>query len=481
LSFTFTWKGRRFRFIYNRQAETEGGSASGWQSAPASRPDFRIEREHVLEVVYQGEVYWREPPVILDAKYYLGGSDPVLTHSPIKKMLGDMQLLATQWGGLLFPRIASPPSGQHFTREVKQTGKQYDRGLRTETTIRLYQLTPTLPLETVQARLRNMLDYACEHLPDRPSPVCEGVWLDADSLNDARFKAPANAIFCRKRHIGNDVYDLVDAELDCLKNPRLCHVINQHIMRPIILRVTTRDELEENTETIRRDCDQALSQAEQDGDETRAEHLRNQIFFSIGRAVEQYVKLRGNTAMIEDYLERGIFGIYWKQDPRCLTLETRNLLLSGEYVWQEYLQSQLADWAAPAVQYCRALERELKRRTCAHDLSAFKKIKERDWTIGKFTTIYVERYGSWKDAWEKLVSLISNAGGNLAEFESIVQRLENEGIKSHRNDVAHDKPFSGQEAQSLRESILGSRDKPGILYCIAAHLPPVELSSTRPV
>ncbi len=68
------------------------------------------------------------------------------------------------------------------------------------------------------------------------------------------------------------------------------------------------------------------------------------------------------------------------------------------------------------------------------------------------------------NVWDKLVDLITKTGGNLSKFESIVQRLEDEGIRTHRNDVAHDKPFSHQDAHDLREAILGSRDKPGVLY-----------------
>jgi hypothetical protein len=43
---------------------------------------------------------WREPPVVLDAKYYLEGKDPSNTHGPIKKLLGDMTLLEAQVGAL---------------------------------------------------------------------------------------------------------------------------------------------------------------------------------------------------------------------------------------------------------------------------------------------------------------------------------------------------------------------------------------------
>lgn len=40
--------------------------------------------------------------------------------------------------------------------------------------------------------------------------------------------------------------------------------------------------------------------------------------------------------------------------------KTRQYL--GEYVWLNYQEVTLKDWAAPAIQYCRALEFELRRR-----------------------------------------------------------------------------------------------------------------------
>ncbi len=472
LQFAFTWKGRRFRFIYNHQAETEEGTAYGWQFAPASRPDYRIERETPIEVRYQGKLYWREPSVILDAKYYLGGNDPVFTHDPIKKLLGDMQLLGTQQGGLFFPRLPDPPESQQVTREVRRETWHHHGDTPVNTTIRLYKLAPAMPLETVQARLRDALDYASDNLPDRASPTCQGMWLDPDSINASRKPVPLHAVLCPKPHIGAGVFDLVDAEKHCLKDPRLCHVIGQPILPPMVIRATTRDDLISQASNIRERNDEMLSQAERSGDEERAEWLRDQVFFGIGRSVEQYVKLRGNTAMIEENFERWIFGVYWKQHERCLADETRRILVSGEYVWQEYMHSPLDDWAAPAIQYCRALERELKRRSCEHNLAALKK---KDWTIGAYTSIYGKRNSDKhaKGDWDMLMELIQRAGGSCPEFENIVQRLDNEHVTKHRNDLAHGQPIARQDAEALRDAIIGTRDRPGILYCLAEYLQPV--------
>src|SRR6185312_16282536 len=66
----FTWQERRLRFIYNRQLDTSTSFASDWEHGPSSRPDYTFEREKPLEIRHNGALTWREPPFILDAKYY---------------------------------------------------------------------------------------------------------------------------------------------------------------------------------------------------------------------------------------------------------------------------------------------------------------------------------------------------------------------------------------------------------------------------
>ena len=143
LQFTFTWNSRRLRFIYNRQSDLSAGTAFGWRDAPTSRPDYTIEREQPLKVSHNGTVIWREPPVILDAKYYLSGSDPTRTHGPIKKLLGDMQLLGTQRAGLFFRACLS----QHLTN--------MSHGLFVERT------------GPILAKCVKMFTFACTNLPLR--------------------------------------------------------------------------------------------------------------------------------------------------------------------------------------------------------------------------------------------------------------------------------------------------------------------------
>ncbi len=295
LQCTFVWQGRHFRLLYNRQLDTSTSFESDWEHGPSSRPDYTIERERPLEIRHQGKLIWREPPVVLDAKYYLGGSDPTNTHGPIKKLLGDMTLLSAQIGILFFPQLPEPEGEEQITRTVERTGKQYHAQRETAQQVHLYHLEPTMPFVALQRRLRTILDLATQHLPDRPLPTCQGVWLDPDTVNASQHMLPSHTVLCPKPHIGAGVFDLVNADTDCLKNPFLCHVIGQSIVPPFVARVATQEQLMQKSSELRMRSDESLAAAETVGDEARAEQMRGQIFTGVGRAVEQYVKLFGNT------------------------------------------------------------------------------------------------------------------------------------------------------------------------------------------
>ncbi|GER90545.1 hypothetical protein KDW_47070 [Dictyobacter vulcani] len=220
LQCTFTWQNRRFRLLYNRQLDTSTGYQADWQHGPASRPDYTIEREKPLEIRHQQQLIWREPAVILDAKYYLNGSDPTLTHNPIKKMLGDMSLMGASTGALFFPTIAEPLAEQEqHTRIIQRSGQQYQQQPSSQS-ISLYRLYPDMPFASLQQRLRAILDMAAQALPERPQPICLGIRLNPHMQQ---------TILCPKPHIGPNIFDLVQRQSDCLQSPRLCHVIGQNI------------------------------------------------------------------------------------------------------------------------------------------------------------------------------------------------------------------------------------------------------------
>ena len=241
--------------------------------------------------------------------------------------------------------------------------------------------------------------------------------------------------------------------------------------------------------------DDRLREAEHTEHEAQAEQLRSHIFLGVGRAIEHYVQRHGNTETIEAHFEEWIFGTYWNNHPRQLSQETRNNLLSGEYVWEEYKRTRgLTDWAAPAIQYCRALEGEIHRRLYnyypdKHHL--YPDVRQKGFsgqmTLGFLDTIYtykglhpqsgmlqkeIDKIRSARHNWPLCESIVRRAGCTLADFEQILHRIITEGITARRNKLAHGEAVSQADARALRDTIIGTKEKPGILLWLAEHLEP---------
>jgi hypothetical protein len=509
LAVTFTWAEQRLELTYNRQVEAHAGDRHGWQHGPGVRPDYTLRRAHALAVQHAGRRIWQEPPIILDAKYYLGGSDPERTHGPIKKLLGDLALIGASQCVLFFPAI----SGRQMTRTVKRSEQRHHGGTVVPTELRLYRLDPRMNVAQLQAWLQVILTRCARILAARPTTLtCHGAWIDADSMNVSR-TLPTSRVICPKPHIGPGVVDLVDPR-ECLQNPLVCHMIGQPIVPPVVLRSLSGGELAGCIGDLRHATDQALSEAEHQAlaaalseaerqqHEERAEQLRAQILAGVGRAVEQYVRQRGNTEAIREHFEQWVFGDHWANHPWCLTEDVRAMLLSGEYVWQEYQQlgDQLADWAAPAVQYCRALERELKRRLFIHAQWKQYKIKHQyGWTLGTPLHAYKHREGLDRSGaatphaqhgqhnWKVMCSYLKQGSADEAAYEAtetafaaMFAKLVAIALDDLRNQLAHGGAVSRETATLIRSAVIGSRQHTGAIIWTTTHVRPLDVVSREP-
>ncbi|HVU71209.1 MAG TPA: hypothetical protein VHD63_29040, partial [Ktedonobacteraceae bacterium] len=332
--YRFTWQGRSFRFHYQRaSAPVADEMPARWQGSSAPRVTYRIERADASPIELGGKIIWREPPVLLAASYG-NASSPAPSNQPVlQHLLGGMQLAEASTGILFSPLLADPPADQAWTDIAQPDQNMYSKQLRGQTSVYLYKLVPDLPLDLLRQRLHAALQHATSALPERPAPACYGILLDRDTVNASRDNNQPGNVLCPKPHIGPGVFDLVDDRLHCLKDPRLCHVYGQPITPPFVIRVDTLDGLDKKSGDLRARSEEKLRQAEDAGDEAGAEQLRSHIFLGVGRTVEQYVQLHGNTTSIEEHFEDWIFGDYWKKHQRSLSKETRDYLLSGDYVW----------------------------------------------------------------------------------------------------------------------------------------------------
>ncbi|GHO76994.1 hypothetical protein KSD_47650 [Ktedonobacter sp. SOSP1-85] len=473
LRWRFTWQERRFHFHFQRQlSPSNDGEASAWQNIPVSQPSFTIMREHPLKVEHKGTLIWKEPPFVLSAVYPAPEQAEARLGEAIQRLLGLMQVQRAPQGALCCPIVAAPEPGQQISGTVRPDERQYVNSASVHTSLTLYKLTPDLPGDRLQERLRAILDQAIASLPERAAPACHGFMLDVDSINDSNDRLQEFDTVCPKPHIGPGIFDLVHSNHHCGRDPRVCHIVGQVALPPRVVRVLNMDDLKLQIDKLREYGAASLLQISDADHENVAEQLSSQILQSVGTMVEQYFEKHGDVQSQEKYL-REVFGDYWKHQSRSLAEETRHILLSGEYVWDEYEKSGLKDWAAPAIQYCRALEREIKHRIYAPKRFDYT-IKEKSWTLGTPKRLYEHRKdvrGDDRSNWDLMVEVASLSGVSPKDFETVMKRLYDEQVSNARNDLAHGKPIDKQRARKLREIIIGHKGN-GILCWIAENLDP---------
>jgi hypothetical protein len=481
----FTWNERKFLFTYNRRSDTSENTIPGWQNIAAIPPCYSLKRETLLQKDIQEKPVWNESSVIFDVSYEIGSSlgnqNPAMA---LRKLLGEMRLHGASHGVIFTPLLPDPPVGVSYTHAQRDT-TTYTEGMSynlSNPNICLCKLLPNRDLQTLHERLQVLLNdlTSQETLPERPEPACHGILLDEGTVNASGSLLLSYNVLCPKPHIGEGVFDLVNDKLHCLKDPLVCHIYGQAKLAPFVVRAATKEEMIQQSSNMRAKADALLKEAEENDDDAKAEILRKQIFQGVGQTVEQFVRVSGKALIptLEKQFDEWIFGIYWKKDPRCLTEETRHILLSGEYVWQEYQDADLQDWAAPAIQFCRALETEIKRRLHDHypnPRSGFDLSKSGGhMTLGAVTAIYSKRnqlHGT-QDSWNLFMNLVRRSSCDSNAFITVMEDIKQDEVAKKRNSLAHGGAISHTVAQQLRDSIIGSKSKTGILCWIAENLEP---------
>jgi hypothetical protein len=226
-----------------------------WQAShaaapvPGVRPDFYVQRvEPPPERVEQhGTLFWREPGVVWDAKYYRERDQEGAPAPPVKRMLADLTLLGEPYGVLLFALL-----GGAAATDAAETGLSgyhlhpapgHAQTIAPDREVALQQLTPD---QDVRAALGALLDDAHARLHAPRVPACHGIFLDSLSAADVaaalrdRSGAPLagtadDLLLCPKPHIGPWRVDLVSRTQHCCQDGRLCHIV-EHPERRVPVR-----------------------------------------------------------------------------------------------------------------------------------------------------------------------------------------------------------------------------------------------------
>ncbi|GAB4172365.1 MAG: hypothetical protein Fur005_34120 [Roseiflexaceae bacterium] len=511
MSLLFEWgqgaDRRSYRLTHDR------GLAHDWPKAPGVRPDLYIAHAEPQVVRAGKQLIWREPGFVLDAKYYKPRDHARAPASPIKRMIADLALTAEQHGALLFaflqpeqpllgeeerdPEVGSTNQAAeeiqgsqptpHATIRPGQAALQY----HSPAAIALWQIQPQISNSAgLVATLQALLDTAHQALRQRRIPACHGVFLDSSSAQD---HAPlsdrqgvvllqpgmaegvaSELLICPKPHIGPWRVDLVHRRQHCCVDPNVCHIIGQVGAQPPIRQPRNQADLIASATTLRNWLRQ---QTDADSDDDQAEQVRSQLFRSLGELTERYIRLtQADTAQVERTLQEWVFGEYWsdQQHLRGLPQLVRQMLVSGEYVWVQFQNSSVEDWAACAVQYTRALEFEIHRRIyqpCGNRLVTREgtPMGPNQFTIGTVIHLYSMRRqnSNWQTIQEHVVQ---PSGIDEASMRDLCMAIES--VRTARNKVAHTEHVDANLAKHIREQVLGKQGQPGLLIRLAQHLRP---------
>lgn len=454
LRFQFEWQGRAFTLVYDRSPKQH----LAWQGAPGERPDYFITRAEPQRVTDGTTVYWQEPGVVLDAKCYLG-EQASRASGAIKRLMADIQLLDARHGALMFPDISG------LSSKVIPDRQRYLGSVPPDSAVHLYALRPFEQEAALHARLAELLDQVATWLPERPAIACHGCVPDRDTVTPEGHRvADTSLIFCPKPHISPNRVDLVSTVTDCLKNPRVCHIMTHGavagLMPPFVERVLTEQDLHNAIDYLRTDLKKTI---DSNDDSAEAEQERGALVEAIGRLVDSYTAMRQpDIRPIEDKLEL-IFGPYWSDadHARGLPEDVRNMLISGEFVYYEFSKGGVADWAASAVQYVRAVEHELQRRLYKRFGqpsplvgSSSQPLSPRGFTFGTVMYAYHQRTRSDHNWQVFLNQAVAPSGSAANDFEQTIKMM----LQLHdlRNQIAHSETIDHAKAQRVRDITLGN-------------------------
>lgn len=475
-----------------------------WHNAPGVRPDYYIYRKGRHEIRDGKQLIWQEPGYILDAKYYKPRAGDRMFTDPLKRMLADLQLIGERYGSLLFAydkADSKAPEEQQSAPSTEQAELMAQQAQASAQPARLgpmratldnsfelsrhiqidgWQIPPHYAPSSIATYLNQVLDQVHARL-HRPVEIhCYGSIADSDTLRPAPAPGTSPAslneqcsvcggplAFCPKPHVSPYRIDRVCPQCDCLKNRRLCHIIGQEqaVIPLMVKRVLTQDDLNKNIEQLRKWL-QDLIQKTQDNEEI--EQARNAVIEAVGQLADAYTKYRNpQFGPIEDGLRKGSLRRYWISDPNSIDQKSRDMLLSGEYIWYDMGEGSVPDWAACVVQHLRAFENELHRRfyrPARFELMfKDKPMKPYNFTFGSIVNIYDYRYKDQNHNWQALNKFVLTPNKiALEQFEKFMQHLK--VLHEIRNRVAHRDSVSKADALTVRTTLLGDEDDSGLFY-----------------
>lgn len=333
-------------------------------AVPGVRPDFYLWRVDPppARVEHTGELFWREPGVVWDAKYYRERESAAAPSSPIKRMIADLALLGEGHGTLLFAFLAGDRAAPDGNGGYRLGPADRDQTVVPDQQVVVQPLRPDTDLRGLRATLSGLLDNAHSRLHEPRIPHCRGVFLDTLSLaergalvgRDGTMLAPDDLLVCPKPHIGAWRVDLVSRSAHCCRDGRVCHIINQPGAAPPVRPPRTPKEL-------LKELDRLFAADEFD---TLDEEAVESVISRIEGLTRRFAEITGALQDLGRY-EAKLGDIGLDRTLHLLGATERESLALAIYLRDQLDEVKANDYSASIIHVARVLERELQRRILA--------------------------------------------------------------------------------------------------------------------
>jgi hypothetical protein len=258
-------------------------------------------------------------------------------------------------------------------------------------------------------------------------------------------------LVCPKPHLGPGRADIVDYEVDCLKNPYVCHVIGLKNVRPPFQIPRKIDDLPNALKQLK------AKTISEDSDHETIKRIQ-QEFIDFTR---RYADLTGADL---DYYRRQFRDEhlidYW--DHNLLTQEHKEALALGKFLQDQISKVGGSDYSGPGLHYGFVFEALISATIFAgcHGLTGYWKDKKGQ-TLGTLPGIYKFRnspepsHRADRNDWPIIQgrvrtwwnSQVSSEPPIVVSFEDFVIQIE--PVKEYRNKAAHPGPLGQKELQKL--------------------------------
>lgn len=452
---------------------------------PGIRPDYYLRRSDPppQRIEHAGTIYWHEPGVIWDAKYYREREQPGAPAAPIKRMLADLALLGLSYGVLLFAFLrdpatttdtwpnadaapdaltgdlaSEPPPAQPY-RIAPLAG--HDQPLVPDQQLVIERLLPgsdaTVP--ALHRRLAALLDEAHARLRQPRVPRCHGIFLDTLSAAEAtwlreRYGAaldddPADLLVCPKPHIGAWRVDLVSRARHCCQDPRVCQIIGDPDRRKPVRPPRSAEELLRELQELLR-ARSALDDAEVSALAQQIEHL-----------TRRFAELSGAYRRINLYYNR-LRDLGMHRTLELLAPPERESLALALFLVEQLDSVGAADYSAPAIHLSSVLELEVKRRIYACPGLVSEIAHVRNQTLGRLAFLRLKPW-LFDGDWERILAHVARSWDGhvdaddpdfVADFDQFVNVLNT--IARMRNRAAHTDTVARHDYGELQRLMLQS-------------------------